>query len=97
MVANLETPSIVIVNNLVDRVQGVHVWGQEMMCRCVSKDAKPVIDGHIAAKWLNVDLEDDGTDAARSWGAPPWWSKEWRDAVFSAIVVSRRRTGARAR
>ena len=96
-VANLETPSIVIVNNLVDRVQGVHVWGHEMMCRCVSKDAKPVIDGHIAAKWLNVDLEDDGTDAARSWGAPPWWSKEWGDAVFGAIVVSRGRTGARAR
>ena len=70
-VANLEAPCIVVVDNLVDRVQGVHVWGHEMMCRRVSKDAKPVIDGHIAAKWFNVDLEDDRTDATRSWRAPP--------------------------
>ena len=96
-VANLEAPCIVVVDNLVDRVQGVHVWGHEMMRRRVSKDAKPVIDGHIAAKWFNVDLEDDRTDATRSWRAPPWWSKEWGDAVLGAIVVSRRRTGARVR
>ena len=93
-VANLEAPGIIVVDHLVDRVQGVHVWGQQMMRRLVSEDAKAVIDGHIIAKWLNVDLEDDRTDATWSWRSPTRWSKERGDHVLSAIVVAGRRARA---
>ena len=96
-VANLETPSIIVVDHLVDRIQGVHVWRQQMMRRLVSEDAKTVIDSHIVAKWFNVDLEDDRTNAAWSWRSPPWWSKEWGDHVLSAIIISGRRTGSSVR
>ena len=96
-VANLEAPGIIVVDHLVDRVQGVHVWRQQMMRRLVSEDAKAVIDGHIIAKWFNVDLEDDRTDATWSWRSPTWWSKEWRDHVLGAIIISGRRTGTSVR
>ena len=96
-VANLEAPCVIVVDDLVDRIQSVHVRGQEMMRSFVPKDAKAVVDGHVVAKWFNVDLEDDRTDATRSWRAPTRWSKEWGDAVHRAIVISRRRARARVR
>ena len=94
-VANLEAPGIIVVDHLVDRIQGVHVWRQQMMRRLVAEDAKAVIDGHIIAKWFNVDLEDDRTDATWSWRSPTRWSKEWGDHVFS--VPSSFREGERDR
>ena len=94
-VANLEAPGIIVVDHLVDRIQGVHVWRQQMMRRLVSEDAKAVIDGHIIAKWFNVDLEDDRTNATWSWRSPTRWSKERGDHVLSAVVISGRRTGSR--
>ena len=96
-VANLEAPCIIVVDHLVDCIQGVHVRGQQVICRLVSEDAKTVIDGHIIAKWFNVDLEDDRTDATWSWRSPTWWSKEWGDHVLSAIIISGRRTGSSVR
>ena len=89
-VANLEAPCIIVVDHLVDRVQGVEVWRQQMSRRLVSKDAKTVINGHVVAKWFDVDLEDDRTDATWSGRSPPWWSKEWGHHVLSAIIISRR-------
>ena len=94
-VANLEAPGIIVVDHLVDRVQGVHVWRQQVMRRLVSEDTKAVIDGHIVAKGFNVDLEDDRTNATWSWRSPTRWSKERGDHVLSAVVISGRRTGAR--
>ena len=93
-VANLEAPCIIVVDHLVDCIQSVHVRGQQVICRLVSEDAKAVIDGHIIAKWLNVDLEDDRTDATGSWRSPTWWSKERGDHVLSAVVIPGRRTRA---
>ena len=93
-VANLEAPGIIVVDHLVDRVKVVHVWRQQVMRRLVSEDTKAVIDGHIVAKWLDVDLEDDRADATWSWRSPTRWSKERGDHVLSAVVISGRRTGA---
>ena len=93
-VANLEAPGIIVVDHLVDCVKSIHVRRQQVMRRFVSEDAKAVIDGHIVAKWLNVDLEDDRADATWSWRSPTRWSKERGDHILRAIVISGRRTRA---
>ena len=71
-VHNLKAPSIVIVDDLVYRVQGVEVSGNEMAGCFVTKDAKAIIDCGIAAQRFNVDLEENRPDTSR-WWAPAWW------------------------
>ena len=69
-VDNLEAPCVVEVDDFVDRVQRVHVRGQKMMRSFVPKNTKAIVDGHVVAKWFNVDSKYDWTNATRGRRAP---------------------------
>ena len=72
-IGNLEAPSIVIVDHLVDRVEGIEVRRQKMTRGCFPEYAKAIIDSGVATKWLDVDLEENWPYASRCGWAPTWW------------------------
>ena len=56
----------------------------------VPEDAEAFVNGSVAPKWFNVDLEKNRADSARSRRAPTWWSKKWRHSIQRAVIISRR-------
>ena len=72
-VHNLEAPSIVVVDELVHRVESVEVSGNEVVGCFVTNDAKSIIDCAVSAQRCNVDLKENRPDASRWWWAPARW------------------------